>query len=261
MRCLALSDLHYGLPQFDWLLAEAPHFDLIIIAGDLLELSASVDRRAQIVVVRKYLEKLNKLTRVVVCSGNHDLTGTASSGEQFADWLEDLSDDGMIADGQSYRADNALITACPWWDGPHAQAAIGEQLAQDAKKGARPWIWAYHAPPEESPVAWSGARFFGDGALSRWIAEYSPDVVLAGHVHEAPFVPGGGWATRIGSTWVFNAGRQLGNLPSHIIFDLQAERAAWFSFEGAEELSLANSAPPRPLKGLPDWLPASMGGP
>lgn len=258
MRCLAIADLHYGLPQYDWLLNEAQHFDLVIIAGDLLELAASVDRRAQIVVVRKYLERLRRRVPVVVCSGNHDLTGTGPDGEQVADWLEDMEDGGIVADGESLKAGGALITACPWWDGPQTQARIGDQLARDAAKGVRPWIWAYHAPPEETPVAWSGTRYFGDPMLARWIAEYRPEVVLAGHVHEAPFVQGGGWATRIGTTWVFNPGRQLGNLPAHVIFDTEAGKAAWFSFEGAEALDLGSPAPPERITGLPEWLPASM---
>jgi predicted phosphodiesterase len=33
MRCLVVADLHYSLPQFDWLLAAAPP-DLVIFAGD-----------------------------------------------------------------------------------------------------------------------------------------------------------------------------------------------------------------------------------
>ena len=73
MRCLVVADLHYSLPQFDWLLAAAPQFDLVIFAGDALNLGSAVDFRAQIVVVTKYLSRLAGLTRVIFCSGNHDL--------------------------------------------------------------------------------------------------------------------------------------------------------------------------------------------
>ena len=37
MRCLVVADLHYSLPQFDWLLSAAPQFDLVIFAGDALD--------------------------------------------------------------------------------------------------------------------------------------------------------------------------------------------------------------------------------
>ena len=36
MRCLVVADLHYSLPQFDWLLSAAPQFDLVIFAGGSL---------------------------------------------------------------------------------------------------------------------------------------------------------------------------------------------------------------------------------
>src|SRR6267378_604246 len=73
MRCLVVADLHYSLPQFDWLLSAAPQFDLVIFAGDALDIGSAVDFRAQILVVKKYLARLSGLTRVILCSGNHDL--------------------------------------------------------------------------------------------------------------------------------------------------------------------------------------------
>ena len=59
MRCLVVADLHYSLPQFDWLLSAAPQFDLVIFAGDALDVGSAVDFRAQIVVVKKYLALLS----------------------------------------------------------------------------------------------------------------------------------------------------------------------------------------------------------
>src|SRR3974390_3382190 len=73
MRCLVIADLHYSLPQFDWLLHAAGQFDLVIFAGDALDIGSAVDFRAQIVVVKKYLERLAGKSRVMLCSGNHDL--------------------------------------------------------------------------------------------------------------------------------------------------------------------------------------------
>lgn len=72
MRILAVADLHYSLPQLDWVLENAPDFDVVVLAGDLLELASLVDRRAQSVVVRKYFSRLRAVTRLVICSGNHD---------------------------------------------------------------------------------------------------------------------------------------------------------------------------------------------
>ncbi|MBX9746545.1 MAG: metallophosphoesterase, partial [Hyphomonadaceae bacterium] len=62
MRCLVVADLHYSLPQFDWLLSVAPQFDVVIFAGDALDIGSSVDFRAQIMVVRKYLSLMAGVT-------------------------------------------------------------------------------------------------------------------------------------------------------------------------------------------------------
>ena len=82
MRLLAVADLHYSLPQFDWVLEVAPDFDVVVLAGDLLELSSIVDRRAQAVVIRKYFERLRAVTRLVICSGNHDLDSPHEVGRE-----------------------------------------------------------------------------------------------------------------------------------------------------------------------------------
>src|SRR5260221_10255321 len=71
MRVLVVADLHYSLPQFDWLLAAAPEFDLVIFAGDALDIGSLVDFRAQILVVKKYLSLLAGRTPGILCSGNH----------------------------------------------------------------------------------------------------------------------------------------------------------------------------------------------
>jgi Icc-related predicted phosphoesterase len=51
MRFLYTSDLHYVLKQFDWLLSEAADFDLVVIGGDLLDMSSVLDADVQIAIV------------------------------------------------------------------------------------------------------------------------------------------------------------------------------------------------------------------
>jgi len=72
MRLLFVADLHYALKQFDWLVANAANYELIIIGGDLLDLASSLDFDVQIVVVEKYLARIREKTRLIVSSGNHD---------------------------------------------------------------------------------------------------------------------------------------------------------------------------------------------
>lgn len=82
----------------------------------------------------------------------------------------------------------------------------------------------------------------GDAVLTEWIARFAPDLVLSGHIHNAPFYAEGAWVDRLGETWVFNAGRQIGQEPSHVILDLDAMTARWVSMEGVLSQDLAPHA-------------------
>ena len=259
MRLLAVADLHYSLPQFDWVLEVAPDFDVVVLAGDLLELASIVDRRAQAIVVRKYFDRLRAVTRLVICSGNHDLDSPQESGEKVAKWLAASPYDGIITDGESIQLDGILITVCPWWDGPITRAGIAVQLGEAAKTERKLWIWIHHAPPDKSPTSWGGQRYFGDTELAQWIVEYKPDIVLSGHVHQSPFVKDGSWVDRIGNTWVFNAGQQFGAPPTHIIIDTEAGEALWFSSAGNQYIRFSEplERPVPRLEGIPDWLKAA----
>jgi len=148
----------------------------------------------------------------------------------------------VFVDGTSFGTDRELVTVCPWWDGPRTRDDVDAQLAADAAiLDGRRWIWAYHAPPDESPTSWTGKRHYGDEDLGRWIERFSPDLVLCGHVHQSPFETPGGWMDRIGSTVVVNAGRQPGPEPTRIEIDTDTDEAAWVSYLGHDTRSLAAS--------------------
>ena len=244
MRLLLVSDLHYSLPQLDWVVQVAPSFDLVVLAGDQLDIGSTVSLDVQSVVVLRYLSLLQAAGRVAVCSGNHDLTGPDVQGEQSALWLAEARAAGVPSDGDSFVVGDTLVTICPWWDGPLGRQALDARLAADAVRRPARWIWVYHWPPLGSPTCWTGRRDYGDADLAAWIGRHQPDIVLTGHVHESPFKPAGAWADRIGSTWVFNAGRQMGPVPAHIAIDLQAGSAAWRSLMGAEALQLVDARAP-----------------
>src|SRR5216684_3478664 len=112
MRCLVVADLHYSLPQFDWLLSAAPQFDLVIFAGDALDIGSAVDFRAQILVVKKYLARLSGLTRVILCSGNHDLDERNADGEKIARWIGDVRDLGAAGEFADKLGRQALLRRC-----------------------------------------------------------------------------------------------------------------------------------------------------
>jgi Icc-related predicted phosphoesterase len=232
MKFLLVSDLHYTLKQLDWVDSVAADFDVVVIAGDHLDISSAVTIDAQVVVVLKYLQRLRDKTTLLVCSGNHDLNTRDADNEKFARWMSRVRQLGIASDGECVEIGDSLFTICPWWDGPCSRDRVGAQLARDAGRHHKPWVWVYHAPPDASPVSWGGAKYFGDADLVGWIHEHHPDMVLTGHIHQSPFREGGSWVAQIGSTWVFNAGRQIGPVPTHIIVDTDTQQATWFSLAG-----------------------------
>jgi len=238
MRLLLVSDLHYTLKQFDWVHAVADRFQLVVIAGDHLDISSVVQADLQIVVIMKYLKRLRERTRLLVSSGNHDLNGHDPSGERAALWLAKARDIGAAVDGDTLDVDDTVVTVCPWWDGPLGRDAVGALLARDAQRTRRQWIWVYHSPPDASPVSWTGSKYYGDSDLVQWIDTYQPTLVLTGHIHQSPFRQGGSWVDRLGATWVFNAGRQIGPCPTHVIIDTDERTAKWFSLAGNEIVRL-----------------------
>jgi len=256
MRLLVVADLHYALPQYDWVMEVAPRFDVVIIAGDHLDTNSLVDLRAQSIVIQKYIGRLRERTRLVICSGNHDLDSRNESGEKVTRWILNPRQLGVPSDGDSFVLENTLFTICPWWDGPIVREAIARQLATDATRRPERWIWVHHAPPKTTPISWDGQRYYGDVELEEWIGAHAPDIVFSGHVHQSPFTPGGSWADHIGSTWVVNAGRQYGAPPTYIVMDTDRQMALWFSAAGNQivRLDQALQRPIPKLTELPDWL-------
>ena len=241
MRILLTADLHYTLRQYDWLLGAAAGFDAMVLAGDHMDVSSAVPAEVQIAALSASLAALAGRTRLLACSGNHDLNARNGAGEKTADWLAPLRSAALAVDGVTVCIGDTLFTLCPWWDGPDARLALERQLESAAAQrtsAQQRWVWAYHAPPDGA-LSWNGRRHYGDPVLPELVARHAPSAVLCGHIHEAPFRSGGSWIDRIGATWLFNAGRQIGQVPARIEIDFERATARWIWMEGMEERSLA----------------------
>jgi predicted MPP superfamily phosphohydrolase len=97
MRWLLSADLHYSLQQFDWVNEVAGYFDIVVLAGDHLDLGSIVDYRAQSAEVKQYIGKLKERTQLLVCSGNHDLDSRDQTGEKVSRWILDARNYGVSA--------------------------------------------------------------------------------------------------------------------------------------------------------------------
>ncbi|MFN6118599.1 MAG: metallophosphoesterase [Actinomycetes bacterium] len=248
MRILLVSDLHDALPQFDWVVEAAGDSDLVVLAGDHLDIASHVALGTQSFVIGNDVTLLREKAQVIISSGNHDLTGPDEHGENAALWIDGVRADGVWTDGDSVELDDTLVTVCPWWDGPIGRERVAAHLARDAARRPARWIWGSHWPPVDSTTSWTGSRHYGDPDLAGWIAEFAPYMVLAGHVHGPPFKPDGSWVDRIGTTWVFNPGNQRGPVPTFVDIDLDANEATWVSQMGIERADLtAATAPARTL--------------
>ncbi len=239
LKILIASDLHYSLRQFDWLITQAPRFDAVVIAGDLLDIVSVVEPDVQIVVVSKYLERLSEKTTMIVCSGNHDGDVKNAAGEFVARWMQGIRGDRVHVDGDSFMLGDDLVTVCPWWDGEVTRTEMVVMLEAAASAERRRWIWVHHAPPDKQPVSWTGIPYGGDKFLCRLINRFEPDVVISGHIHNAPFlVPKGSWTACMGRTCAFNPGKQIGAVPSVINLDLESGQARFLSIGILEETTL-----------------------
>jgi Icc-related predicted phosphoesterase len=239
VRILVVSDLHYRLPQLDWLVGASEQVDVVVIAGDLADVVSPVPHDVQTVVISRYLRRVADRAKVLVASGNHDLDGPAYHGEQVATWLRRLRHEGLHVDGASVDIGDTRFTVCPWWDGPITRDEVGIQLAAAARDRPARWVWVYHAPPAGTPLCNDGRRTFADVELAEWIGQHRPDLVMCGHIHQSPWVDDGSWHARLGETWVFNAGKQIGKVPPHITVDTETATADWFGVFSSERLALA----------------------
>jgi Icc-related predicted phosphoesterase len=238
MKILAVADLHYVLRQIDWVQDHLNEADLLIIAGDMLDIVSTVDLEIQAVVIQKYLERFSANKMVIASSGNHDVINRTDGNERFALWLKEMSRPNLCADLDTLEDEEVIITVCPWWEGDDFRERTQMLLELDAAKVTKHWFWVHHNPPDQTPVSWTGKKYAGDRTLVEWIRTYQPDLVFSGHVHNAPFVGEGSWRSRIGKTWIFNPGKQIGSEPTHIRIDWEARTAAWHSIEGVERVDL-----------------------
>lgn len=247
MKILLTADLHYSLRQWDWLQEVAGRFDVVVIAGDLLDIGSIVPLEAQGIVSRKYLEQISARGPLLVCSGNHDLMEDGG-GRRGATWLRELRTSNLFTDGASLRMDGLFFSILPWWDDKASRDETEALLGRHRdERGDDRWIWVTHAPPARSSTAWTGRKDGGDAATRTWIEKLRPEMVLTGHIHYAPFHADGSWIDRVGETWVINSGRQSGPAPAFTVIDTDTREATWVAAGEAERANLSPPLVRRPL--------------
>jgi len=116
MKLLITADLHYREHWFRWLLIRAGEYDLICIAGDLLDMFSGKPKIVQAVEVSRWIRELAKVTRVAICSGNHDNAGRQISADRAPvyEWLVALGKQPkIITDGMTELVNDLIVTTVP----------------------------------------------------------------------------------------------------------------------------------------------------
>jgi predicted phosphodiesterase len=198
MTILHVTDFHFNQRWFDWLLHRAPAHDLVVMSGDMLDLSIATPAQRQIQWVSDWLRDFPR--PLCVCSGNHDLQWD-SEAERWtpAYWLRAIPNPLVWTDAQRVQFDGLSFLN------------IG---ATTRPKGGDADVWVVHAPPSNTLVGQrdDGADA-GDPDLIAPVRRFRPRLVLTGHVHSPRR-----WHDHRDTTLFLNPGRNEGGLfPNHLL--------------------------------------------
>ena len=211
MKLLIVADVHARKDWWHWLCRVAPAYDGVIVAGDLID---GVSRPQHLTDDRKLAEHscetIRKTTPVFIAEGNHHAVGHWA-------WMK--------AHLGRHRLEGLVIQTLPYADHEtqFTELKISRQIAEAED---RIWICVEHYPPIRSRISGVGDNYMLEvrSLLAR------PDILVCGHIHEAPFKINGSWHDIIGQTLCLNPGCLWGaEEPCHIILDFAQHTATWIT--------------------------------
>lgn len=228
MRILHVADFHSQWHWYDWLGLQAQRFDLVVIAGDLVDMLD--DRSLQSPTDRVTAWVRSFSGRLAVCSGNHDvfLEQIDGGAYQMPQWIQRLRSERVMVDGDSVVVDSLRIEVVAWNAVPPLVDRTEILIAHSPPVGADTEL------PEDDPVG------MGDYELSQRIQTHphAPCVILGGHNH-SPRRWYGPIKGPAGRTWSLVPGcRMKQPTPMHIIVDTDKRRATWVQESIEETISL-----------------------
>jgi Icc-related predicted phosphoesterase len=217
MRILHTADFHHNLGWFDWLIAQQTKFDLLVLAGDLLDMRApgrEYPLSTQVKAVRKKLAALK--TPAAVCTGNHDIWMTnpiATDVWAEGGWLKNCRRENLWIDGDTFKFMDEHIAVVKY---------------NTDRWPARATIVVVHNPPKNLKTAVSAGNKidFGSHDVARDLVQNRPDFILCGHVHNPV-----AWMDSWENTTVLNPGFGTGAAPNHIIIDTESREIIRVSAE------------------------------
>jgi DNA repair exonuclease SbcCD nuclease subunit len=151
MKLLLTADLHFRVHWFRWLIEQARDFDLVCIAGDLLDMFNSAPRTAQAREVRNLLRKLADVVPVAICSGNHDNAGRQISQDRTPvyEWFVELSSHrNIVTDGATQIIENLIVTTVPYHCSKEQKSIWLDRGFTIRRQTGNTWLVLHHVLPE-----------------------------------------------------------------------------------------------------------------
>jgi len=226
MKIFITADLHYREHWFRWLLDRAADYDLICIVGDLLDMFYREPRIVQATEVGRWMRELAKVTRVAICSGNHDNAGRQISADRAPvyEWLVALGGEPkIITDGATQTVNDLIVTTVPYHCSKEQKLVWLERGAIIRRQRGGPWLVLHHIPP----IAYPGSTK-EEAEAAELLRTYRPEYFISGHSHQFPYFPGSSSAQSIDGVNVLVPGQLLSSpFPNHVILNTESGEMGW----------------------------------
>jgi Icc-related predicted phosphoesterase len=228
MKILITADLHYQERWFRWLMTQAEGYDLICIAGDLLDMFSGDPKMAQARQVSSWIRELAKLSRVAICSGNHDDAGRQIVADRAPvnEWLFALGKErNIITDGVTQTVDDLIVTTVPYHCSKQQKSVWLERGSILRRGRGSSWLVLHHAPPMGFPGSIGEER-----EAAELLERYRPTYFVSGHSHQFPYLAERSWWTTyaIKGVHLLVPGQLLAApFPNHIVLDTNSGQARW----------------------------------
>jgi hypothetical protein len=211
----------------------AVEFDIVAIAGDLLDVFHPVPAHTQIIKARTRLESLAGKAYVVLCSSNHDSLDLPVDPPRgpVPKWMAGLDAiSSLLSDGRTrIIKDRLVVTTLSYLSTEHQKRPWLTEGNRLRIQTGLPWLVLHHYPPP--PYQGTGPEELSAGKL---LKEFEPTFWLSGRFYEEPYQKEFVWFQRINRTIALNAVQYPmtaapSDTPSHIILDLTKASATRYS--------------------------------
>ncbi len=241
MRLLLTAELGQNHRWFKWLDEGSKNYDLVAIAGDLINVFRPEPLNVQILKSKAFLRSLAQKTRVVISSGNHDTVDEVASSPRgpVPKWMAGLdSINTLLSDGRtSVIRQRLIVTTLSYissYDRKRSWLAEGAELR---KKTNLPWLVIHHHPP-----AFHGSAGPEELSAGKLLKEFEPTLWSAGRFFDHAHPRGFTWMQTIDQSVVLNVSQASiatelrdAAFPNHIVFDLGSGRIQWNSWLEVDE--------------------------